>query len=307
LRKDPIVLFDGRIISGITVFVAVARTGSYARAGERLGLSRSGIGKAIGRLEERTGLRLFDRNARALKLTDQGRVFLDEATPLLESLGRIAMASTPADIRGRLRVSTDGALGPYLLIPLIPEFLAEHPRVKVDVLVRDRVDNLLLEGVDVAIRFGEPESRTLDKQLLFHSRVVTCASPAYIAAFGMPTSPLDLLEDHRCIRMLDEMTGKPHVWDFVSVTGERQPIASDCSLTLNDAPSLVAAALSNYGIVRLLDLVAEEHLRAGRLVEVLPAWNNLSWPGFFYTPVDGHRSLAVDAFKQFVLSRLCRG
>ncbi|WP_420136613.1 LysR substrate-binding domain-containing protein [Sphingomonas sp.] len=300
-------LFDGRIIAGITVFVAVARAGNYARAAEQLALSRSGVAKAIGRLEERTGMRLFDRNARAIKLTDQGRTFLDEATPMLEALGRIATPATPANIRGRLRISTDGALGPYLLIPILPEFLAENPQVKIDLLVRDRVDNLLLEGVDAAIRFGEPKSRDLDKRPLLRSRVVTCASKAYVEQHGRPTSPRDVLDNHRCIRMFDEVTGKPHIWNFVDAQGEQQPIAPDCGLTLNDAASLIAAALSDMGIVRLLDCVAAEYLRDGRLVEVLPEWNNLYWPSFIYTPIDSHKSVAIDAFTRFVRSRLEQG
>ncbi|WP_442679217.1 LysR family transcriptional regulator [Sphingomonas sp. ASY06-1R] len=286
------------------MFVAVARTGNYARAAERLGLSRSGVAKAIGRLEDRTGMRLFDRNARAIKLTDQGRTFLDEATPMLEALGRIATPATPANIRGHLRISTDGALGPYLLIPILPEFLAQNPQVKIDLLVRDRVDNLLLEGVDAAIRFGEPKSRDLDKRLLLHSRVVTCASKSYVEQRGAPTSPRELLDNHRCIRMLDEATGKPHVWNFITAAGEQQPIATDGGLTLNDAPSLVAAALNDIGIVRLLDCVAAEHLREGRLIEILPDWNHCYWPSFIYTPIDGHRSVAIDAFMQFVRNRL---
>lgn len=297
-------LFDGRIIAGITVFVAVSRTGSYSRAAEQLGLSRSGVGKAIGRLEERTGLRLFDRNARALKLTDEGRTFLEEAAPMLEALGRIAMPSTPAEIRGRLRVSTDGAFGPFLLIPLLPDFLAEHPHVKIDVLVRDRIDNLLLEGFDVALRYGEPDSRGLDKQLLVDSRVVSCASPGYLERFGTPRDPNDLVEHHRCIRMIDDVTGKPHIWNFIDADGRERPIAPDCGLTLNDAASLLAAALDDYGIVRLLDVVAEQHLREGRLVEILPEWNCLRWPGYLYTPVGAHRSPAIEAFKVFVRARL---
>lgn len=110
-------MFDGRIISGIAVFVAVAEAGSYPGAAERLGLSRSGIGKAIARLEERTGLRLFDRTSRALKLTDEGRVFYDEVVPLLEQLSRAAAPSRPEEIRGRLRVSADAAFGTFLLMP----------------------------------------------------------------------------------------------------------------------------------------------------------------------------------------------
>ncbi|EWY35987.1 hypothetical protein N825_32040 [Skermanella stibiiresistens SB22] len=223
---------------------------------------------------------------------------------MLEALGRIAMPSKPAEIRGRLRVSTDGAFGPFLLIPIIPGFLKEHPRVKLDLLVRDRIDNMLIEGFDVALRFGTPESRDLDKQLLVQSRVVTCTSPGYLDRFGAPREPDDLLGHHRCIRMIDDVTGKPHVWNFVNAADEHRPIVADCGLTLNDAPSLVAAALDDYGIVRLLDVVADEHLRAGRLVEILPEWNFLRWPGYLYTPIDAHRSPTIDAFKTYVRARL---
>ena len=295
-------LFDGRVIAGITVFVAVARAGGYVRAAEQIGLSRSGIGKAIARLEDRTGMRLFDRNSRALKLTDQGRLFLEEVTPMLEALGRIATPSTPQDIRGRLRVTTDAAFGPFRLIPALPEFLAAHPQVKVDVLVRDRIDNLRLEGMDIAIRFGQPETRGLNKQLLLESRIVTCASNRYIERYGTPATPHDLVDNHRCVRMLDDVTGKPHFWNFTDAEGRQETIAPDCGLTLNDAPSLLAAALGGYGVVRLLDCVAEGYLREGSLVEVLPAWNKLMWPAYLYTAADAHPSHAVSAFRDFVLS-----
>lgn len=293
-------LFDGRIIAGITVFVAVARAESYGRAAEQVGLSRSGVGKAIARLEDRTGMRLFDRTSRALKLTDEGRALLEDVTPLLAELGRVATPSRPDKVKGRIRITTDGAFGPYLLIPLLPKFLAEHPQVKVDVLVRDRVDNLLTEGIDLALRFGEPEARDLNKQLLLQSRVVTCASAEYLARHGAPATLQDGLDGHTCVRMFDDTTGKPHLWHFVNAEGERHVLAPDCGLTLNDAPSLVAAALSHYGIVRLLDFVADEHLRTGRLVEILPDWNHLRWPGYLYTPAQAHQSHAIEAFKHFI-------
>jgi len=301
--SEKLLLFDGRIIAGITVFVAVARAESYGRAAEQLGLSRSGVGKAIARLEERTGMRLFDRTSRALKLTDEGRVLLDNVAPLLAELGRIATPSQPDKIKGRIRLTTDAAFGPYLLIPLLPRFLASHPQVQVDVLVRDRVDNLLAEGVDLAIRFGEPEARDLDKELLLHSRVVTCASAGYIAQHGAPASPQDVLVGHTCVRMFDDTTGKPHLWRFVNRDGDQHVLAPNCGLTLNDAPSLVAAALNHFGIVRLLDFVAADHLRDGRLVEVLPDWNHLQWPGYLYASAQAHQSHAIEAFKQFIRSQ----
>lgn len=295
-------LYDARIISGITVFVAVAKSGSYARAADHVGLSRSGVAKAIARLEERTGMRLFDRNVRALKLTGEGRAFLEEVMPMLERLGEIASPSGGGQVRGRLRVSTDAAFGPYLLVPAMPQLLAIHPQLRISLLVRDRVDNLLVEGVDVAVRFGAPDSKGLDKRLILQSRVVTCATPAYIEKHGLPANPEDIASGHNCIRMLDDVTGKPHVWNFQTGDGRHSTIAVDCGLVVNDAPSLVAAALSDYGIVRLLDFIADEHLASGRLVEILPEWNSLLWPAYLYAAPDAHRSQALRAFMDFIES-----
>ena len=187
-------------------------------------------------------------------------------------------------------------------MPALPELLTAHPRLRIDVLVRDRIDNLLAEGVDVAIRFGDPDARGLDKQAILQSRVVTCATPAYLAAHGTPEAPEDIA-DRSGVRLIDDVTGKPHSWDFLNHAGETRSIAPDCSLVVNDAPLLVAAALNHVGIVRLLDFIAEEHLRAGRLVEVLPTWNRRMWPAYLYTPETSHPSPAIQAFKRFVFER----
>jgi DNA-binding transcriptional LysR family regulator len=293
-------MFDGRIISGITVFVAVAESGSYAGAADRVGLSRSGVGKAIARLEERTGMRLFDRTTRALKLTADGRAFLDEVSPLLQKLGEAAVPSSEQDIRGHIRVSCDAASGVYLLLPAIDRFLALHPRLRVDVVVRDRIDNLLKDGIDVAVRFGEPDWRDLNKRLLLHSRVVTCATAAYVERFGMPSSPDELLNRHRCVRLIDDVTGKPHVWHFENAAGEVREIVPDCTLTVNDAPSILAAIRTNAMVARALDFMIEEDLREGRIVELLPDWNHRRWPAYIYTPARTHAGAGVEAFIRFV-------
>lgn len=299
-------LFDGRIISGVTLFVAVARAGSYTRAAEHVGLSRSGVAKAIGRLEDRTGRRLFDRTSRALKLTDDGRAFLDELTPLLEELNELVLPDEPSEVRGRLRVTADAAFGTFLLLPALPRLVETYPKLKIDLLIRDRVDNLLTEGVDVAVRFGEPDARGLDKTLVLRSRVVTCASRAYIDLHGAPQRPEDILESHRCVRLLDDISGKPHVWNFIHTNGEHRQIAPDCAVTVNDAPSVLAAALANFGLVRALDFTVEAQLKSGALVEVLPEWNNLMWPAYMYSPAKAHASQGLRSFKSFIHSELSR-
>jgi DNA-binding transcriptional LysR family regulator len=296
-------MFDGRIISGITVFVAVARSGSYARAAEYVGLSRSGIGKSIARLEYRTGLRLFDRTSRALKLTAEGRAFLNEVAPLLDRLGKAAAPAQPNKVRGHLRVVSDAAFGPYLLMPVLHRLMEQHPGLKIDLLVRDRIDNPIAEAVDVAVRFGEPVFPNVQKRLVMQSRVLTCATPAYLARHGTPSHPDELLEGHTCIRLLDDVTRKPHNWGFVTRQGERRRIMPDCNLMVNDAPSLMAGIESGYGIGRVLDFIVEQDLQAGRLIEILPEWNWKLWPAYIYTPAGSHPSAGLEAFTAFVLSQ----
>lgn len=295
-------MFDGRIISGITVFVAVAEAGSYVRAAQRVGLSRSGIGKAIGRLENRTGMRLFDRTSRALKLTEEGRAFFDEVSPLLQRLGQAAAPANTAEVRGHLRLSCDAAFGAFLMIPALPSLFEQHPQLKLDLLIRDRIGNLLKDGIDVAVRFGEPEFKNLDKRLLLWSRVVTCATPEYVSHHGEPARPEDILDGHNCIRLLDDVTGKPHAWHFENAAGDVREIVSDCALIVNDAPSVMAAIRSSFGIARALDFMVEDDIRAGRLVEILPEWNRRMWPAYIYTPQRSHVSAAMEAFKAFVAS-----
>ncbi len=115
-----------------------------------------GLEKAIGRLEDRTGMRLFDRNSRAIKLTDQDELFWMRQLRCSRHWDGLQDPLRQRMSGGRLRVSTDGALGPYLLIPILPDFLADNPQVKVDLFVRDRIDNLLSEGVDAAIGSESP-------------------------------------------------------------------------------------------------------------------------------------------------------
>ncbi|MBB3695251.1 LysR family transcriptional regulator [Sphingomonas sp. BK580] len=293
-------MIDGRIIRGVTIFATVAEARSYTRAAETLGLSRSGIGKAIARLEERTGLKLFDRSSRALKLSPEGRELLATVLPLIERLGDAAVPSDRSLIRGHLRVSCDAAFGTYLLMPVLQSFFVSHPHIKIDLLIRDRLENLIAENIDVAVRFGEPDAPDVRKRLLFSSRIVTCASASYVQLHGAPEGPHDIDGRHNCIRLLDDLTGRPHSWSFMEADGHAYTLLPNCGLTVNDAPALMAGAMSGFGLARLLDFMAEEALSSGQLVEVLPEWNHRRWPAYLYTPRRSCSSAGVKVFVDFV-------
>src|SRR4051795_3421441 len=151
--------FDGRLLGGISVLAAVVETGNFIRAAESLGLTQSGVSRAVARLEARVGVRLFDRTPRAVSLTDEGRRFHTQVAPLLAGLEEATTeAAGSADaVRGKLRVNVDGWFARLVLAPRLPALLAAHPQLSLELIVRDTVGDLVSEGIDVAVRFGEPE------------------------------------------------------------------------------------------------------------------------------------------------------
>jgi len=200
--------FDGRLLSGISALAAVVEAGSFVRAADSLGLTQSGVSRAVARLEARLGVRLFDRTPRAITLTEEGRRFYDGVMPHLTGIEeRAAEASGGATaVRGRLRVNADAAFGHTVLAPRLAGFMARHPEIELELVVRDRIGDLVAEGFDIALRFGEPEPSGLNSKLLLETRVLTCAAPDYLARFGMPAAP-QALDGHRMIGLRSLTTG----------------------------------------------------------------------------------------------------
>jgi len=295
--------FDARLLSGIGVMAAVVEAGAFSRAGEALGLTQSGVSRAIARLEARVGVRLFHRTARAVTLTDEGRRFYEEVRPLLTGIEEAAAqaAGSASAVRGRLRVNTDAAFGHFVLAPKLRTFLDRHPDLAVEIAVRDRMGDLIAEGFDVAVRFGEPAPSSLIARLLLETRVLTCASPDYIARRGRPAHPLDLVADgHECIRFCDPVTGHPFEWEFRRA-GEVVPVDVAGRLVINDTGTLLAACESGQGIGQALELYVQPYLTGGRLMQVLEEWSEERFPLYAYHPSRRHPSAKVRAFLEFAV------
>jgi DNA-binding transcriptional LysR family regulator len=193
--------FDGRLLGGVGVMAAVVETGNFARAGDALGLTQSGVSRAIARLEVRVGVRLFDRTPRAVTLTDEGRRFHQSVVPLLIGLEEAATdaAGSAAVVRGRLRINVDPFFARLVLAPRLGKFLAAYPELSVEIVGRDRLGDLVADGFDAAVRFGEPEPSALIARRLLATRVLTCAAPSYLAKHGRPAHPRDLgAGSHEC-------------------------------------------------------------------------------------------------------------
>ena len=290
---------DEQIFGGIRVLVAVAEAGSFARAADALGMTQSGVSRAVARLERRIGVRLFQRTARAIALTDEGRRLRDEVVPLLEGMeaATLAAAGDASTVRGCLRVNVDAAVGNYVIAPRIAEFLMRHPELSVELVVRDRLGDFVGEGFDVAVRFGELQDSSLSCRRLFETRVLTCAAPSYIARRGMPSHPRELLE-HDCIGFRNPVTGRPFAWELVRGS-ERAPVAVRERLVVNDPQSGMAACLAGLGIGQPLECYMADLLTSGRLVQCLPDWSDERFPCYLYHRSGRLMPAKVRAFIEF--------
>jgi DNA-binding transcriptional LysR family regulator len=178
--------YDGRLLSGVTVLMAVVEAGSMSRSAEALGLTSSGVGRSIARLEARVGVRLLERTTRTMTLTDEGRRFYEEVGPHLDGIEQAAMTAAGAvgTVRGRLRVNVDPFFSRLVLAGQIATFLDRHPEVRLELIMRDHVGDLVADGFDLALRFGEPPSGSLIARKLIETRILTVASPALSRATG---------------------------------------------------------------------------------------------------------------------------
>lgn len=293
--------FDSRLLSGIGVISAVVEAGNFARAGEAMGLTQPAVSRATARLEERLGIRIFNRTARSVSLTEEGRRFYEAVAPLLASIQEAAedAGSARAKVRGRLRINVDGTFGHFILAPRIQQFLDNYPELSVDISVQDRIGDLVAEGYDVAIRFGLPEPSSLKARLLLETRVLTCASESYLARHGTPKHPSDLLDGHHCLLIRDPATGRHFGWEFQN--GEETiPIAVKGRLFVNDTGSLLAACIGGGGIAQLLELYAVGLVEEGRVVHLLPEWSEETFPLYAYHHDSPLLTAKVRAFLDFV-------
>ncbi len=292
--------FDTRLLAGISVLSAVVESGSFIRAGEAVGLTPSGVSRAVARLEGRVGVRLFDRTPRAVTLTDEGRRFHAQVMPLLAGLEDAASeaAGAASSVRGRLRVNLDPWVARLVLAPALPGFLQQHPALSMELVVRDTLGELIAEGFDAAVRFGEPELSGLVARKLLETRILTCAAPNYLARHGAPEHPRDL-ERHECLMFRDPVTGRPFDWEFRR-GAEVLAIKARGRLVVNDLATKLALCAGGNGIAQTIELGLAPLLASGALVQVLPDWAEERFPLYVYYPSRHLPPAKVRAFVDFV-------
>jgi len=183
--------FDTRLLNGLNVLAAIVEAGNFVRAGEALGLTQSGVSRAMQRLEQQLGVRLLDRTPKAVTLTNEGKQFYQEVAPLLAGLEAAAIdaGQSATTVRGRLRVNVDPTFARLILAPHLGRFLKTHPGLSLEIAVRDRLGDPVAEGFDFAVRFGEPDPSRLIGRPILQASVLTCASPSNLKEWGRPNQP----------------------------------------------------------------------------------------------------------------------
>ena len=287
----------------LRLLVAVVEAGSLAAAGRRLGHAPPVVTRAIAGLEERLGLRLLERSTRRLAPTEAGRHLLEHARRLLADYAEAmaAMAGEGGAPRGRLRVAAPLVFGRWHVAPILADFLAAQPAVTAELLLSDRNADLLEEGLDVALRIGALADSGLVARRVGQVRRMVAASPAWVAAHGLPERP-------------EALSGVPAVvfasrasspdWVFHAPEGGTLAIRVAPRLTVNEAEAAVAASIDGHGPVSALSYQLAAALADGRLVRLLPGWEAPALPVSLVIPSARLVPARVRAFLDLAAPRL---
>jgi len=284
------------------VFVAVVEAGGFSAVAGRFGMSAPMVGRHVRFLEEQLGARLLTRTTRRQSLTEIGRLYYERCRQILADI-RAAESSVEilrAEPRGQLKISAPATLGTQALTPLIADYLMRYPQVSIELLLDDRVVDLVGEGIDAAIRIGQLQDSTLVSRPLAPYRMVIAAAPDYLARAGTPGHP-DELAQHHCLGF----THWGRYWSWPP-GGEADGIeaASPNRFRANNGQALRMAALSGLGIILQPQLLLAEDLAAGRLVSLLADYIPTARPVQIIYPQDRLATPKLSRFVEFVIERL---
>jgi LysR family transcriptional regulator, regulator for bpeEF and oprC len=256
-------------LQAMRVFARVAEHGSFVRAAGTLDLSRAMASSYVAQLEAHLGTRLLHRTTRKVTVSPQGAIYLEHCKRILAEIEAADDHLRLARDRpqGKLRVDVPVAFGKYLLLPALPQFSQRYPDISLEVRFNDRYVDMQADGVDVAVRVGKVRTPDLIARRIAASRLLTCASPKYLAQAGVPRTPEELRK-HRLIGHLRAEGTRPAEWQFRQGSGTRS-MRLPMALSFNTVEALSISALEGQGIVQQLDLLVGGYLAEGRLVELL--------------------------------------
>lgn len=279
------------------VFVAVVSRQGFARAAEALDTSPANVTRYIADLEAHLGTRLLNRHSRKLSLTESGEALYERARAILADVDEAEAVTSSATVRpqGRLRINAPLSFGLLHLAARWPVFARRYPDVELDVSLIDRVVDVVDEGFDLAIRISRAGSTAHAARKLATSRNVLCASPEYLRTRAAPTTPAELAQ-HDCV----VYTHVGSEWHLLADDGRQHDVRVRPVLQTNNGDTATQAALAGMGIVWQPTFLIGPHLRAGRLVPVLPGFSVPDIDILAVYPSRRHLSAKVRAMIDFL-------
>lgn len=285
------------------MFAKVAEEGSYAAASRAMGVSVPTVSRAVTRLEERLGGRLFNRTSRQLSLTEFGQRMVEQASALYRQAEEMESEALELSVqpRGLVRLAVPMSFGLRWVTPLLPELLARYPGLELDLHLSDSTVDLVADGFDAALRIAAlPDSSLVARRICSVTQYLL-AAPGYLAERGQPAHPRELAE-HAC--MSYAYRARSQVWRFTHADGTEQDVTPRGPLRVTNADALIAPLLAGLAIAELPEFIAAEYLADGRLEKVLPEWNMTQGGLYFVTPSARSRPRKVQALADFFVERL---
>jgi len=284
--------------SEMQAFVEVVDRGSFVRAADVLGLSKTAVSRLVGELESRLGTRLLHRTTRKLSLTPEGEAFHERCRQLLGDVAEAEaeLSAHAGEAVGKLRINVPVTFGLLHLAPLWPAFMASHPKVELDVTLADRLVDLVDEGYDLAVRIARLQTSSLVSRQLTSTRLVLCASPEYLRRHGMPAHPTEIAQ-HAVIAYTLLSIGER--WEF---EGPEGPVSVTVTprMRTNSGDTCCAAALQHQGLVLQPSFLVGPYLASGALVEVLPGYRSLELGVYAVYPSRKHLTPKVRVLIDFL-------
>jgi DNA-binding transcriptional LysR family regulator len=283
---------------GVQLFVEVVEAGGFAKAGERLSLTRSAVGKAIARLEERLGVQLFQRTTRSQNLTEDGQQYYERCLRAIDELraGETMLENGRREVVGKLRVTLPTLFGRYCVAPILRSYARKHPKLELELNFSDRQVDLIAEGFDLAVRSGDTgNGTTLRARRLVTQRKVLCASPAYIATRGEPRELADL-SNHDLLPYWRNEHGL--IWQLPDANDVLVDVQPTSRFRFDDLEVIADTAADGMGIAWLPYWLVRDRMRRGELTEIWGDRPNALlecyavWPAAQYLPLRSR--LAID-------------
>ena len=265
-------------LDSLQMFVRVAELSSFTQAADSLGLPKARVSTAVQQLEGLLGTRLLHRTTRRVQMTQDGQAFYERCKDVLADMDELqAMFQQGVQaLRGRLRVDMPVLIARDQVIPRLPEFLADHPQLEIELSSTDRRVDVVREGFDCVLRVGSLVDSGLVARPLGALRQINCASPAYLKQHGTPTTLADLA-GHRLVHYVPTLGAKSVGWEYEH-EGRNRTLAMGGVLTVNSTEAYQAACLAGLGLVQLPAAGVKSRLASGQLVEVMPQYRAPSLP-----------------------------